>query len=567
MRTDTRNLLICCGLVLLTVAAAGPVLEMGLIDDFSYAYTARELAATGRLRYYGTAPMLGVQVWFAALVIRLIGFSFTALRLTTALMAVGCAILLYRIGRTVGLKPAFACLATLTVVLSPVFVPLAVSFMTDVPALFFLLLCFFCGSRALASSGALGCAVWLCAAAISGVAGGTVRQVIWGAPLSVIPVIGWIRRADRRIAASAALLFIASAAAVAGCLIWLSRQPYLEGNRLPNGIGEMLAVFRHLQIFTSLIRTGLLFLLPVLMVFFAGWWKRWPSGIAWACAGVAALLGFAPLVFGDQNFPFGDIVTATGILQEGVDAIGTKAVILAPGTLAFLSFMTLAACAAGIVALVHGRSGADAKVERSRAVQMLLMSAPFHLGYLLVLLYRAHFARTFDRYLLPLLPAAALMLLWLYQQRIRDRVPLGAWLAAAAFGLFGVATTHDYIAAARARLAAASALTSAGVPRTSITAGLEYDGWTQIENGGYLNSPFIRSPANAYKTRADDNFPPGLWYDLWPITPSITPEYFVVYSRQPMLVDTGFPPITYRAWLPFSIRSVFIQRLAKGPNS
>ncbi|HEX7798263.1 MAG TPA: glycosyltransferase family 39 protein [Vicinamibacterales bacterium] len=560
MRSDTRNLLICCGLVLLTVAAAGPVLEMGLIDDFSYTYTARELAATGRLRYYGTGPMLGAQVWFAALVIRLFGFSFTAVRLTTAFFAVGCAILIYRIGRTVGLKPAFACLATLTVVLSPLFVPLAVSFMTDVPALFFLLLCFFCGSRALASSDTLGCAAWLTAAGISGVAGGTVRQVIWGAPLSVIPMIGWIRRADKRIAVSAGLLFIASAAAVAGCLIWLSRQPYLEGNRLPNGIGEVLAIFRNVQTFASLIRTGLLFLLPVLMVFFAGWWKRWPSGIAWICAGVAAVLGIVPLVFGDRNFPFGDIVTVTGILQEGVDAIGTKVVILAPRTLAFLSFMTLAASAAGIVALAHGRSKGDAEVDRSRAVQMLLMSAPFHLGYLFILLYRAHFARTFDRYLLPLLPAAALMLLWLYQQRIRDRVPLIGWLAAAAFGLYGVATTHDYLAAARARLAAASALTSAGVPRTSITAGLEYDGWTQIESGGYLNSPFIRFPANAYMRRADDSYPPGLWYDLWPFTPTITPEYFVVYSRQPMLVDTEYPPITYRAWLPFSIRSVYLQR-------
>ena len=330
---------------------------------------------------------------------------------------------------------------------------------------------------------------------------------------------------------------------------------------MPNGIGEVLEVFRHMQSFASLIRTGLLFLLPVLIVFFAGWWRRWPSGIAWSCAGVAAVLGIAPVVFGRQNFPFGDIVTATGILQEGVDAIGTKVVILAPGTLTFLWFMTLAASVAAMVALAYGRSEGGAEVERSRAVQTALMSAPFHLGYLLVLLYRGHFARTLDRYLLPLLPAAALMLLWLYQQRIRDRVPRIAWLVAAVFGLYGVATTHDYLAAGRARLAAASVLTAAGVPRTSITAGLEYDGWTQIETGGYLNSPFIRSPANAYKARAEDTYPPGLWYDLWPFTPSITPEYFVVYSRQPMLVDTEFPPITYRAWLPFSIRSVYLQRL------
>jgi len=78
-----------------------------------------------------------------------------------------------------------------------------------------------------------------------------------------------------------------------------------------------------------------------------------------------------------------------------------------------------------------------------------------------------------------------------------------------------------------------------------------------------LNSPFIRSPANAYKPRADDSYPPGVWYDLWPFTPSITPEYFVVYSRQPELTDAGYPPVAYRAWLPFSIRSVYLQRFVR----
>src|SRR3954447_21976857 len=148
MKTDRQNLALCALLVLVSIAATVPVLEMGLNDDWSYTYIARDLAATGRLHYYGWASaMVGFQAWFAALVIRAFGFSFTAVRLTTAVFAVGCSTLLFTIGRLIGLNRSFATLATLSVVLSPLFIPLASSFMTDVPALFFVLLCFYSGMR------------------------------------------------------------------------------------------------------------------------------------------------------------------------------------------------------------------------------------------------------------------------------------------------------------------------------------------------------------------------------------------------------------------------------------
>src|SRR5262245_24165973 len=124
MKTDRQHLLLCGVLVCVSIAATGPVLEMGLNDDWSYAYTARELAETGRLQYHGWASaMLGVQAWFAALVIRALGFSFTTVRLTTSVFAVGCALLLYSLSRVAGLNRSFAGFCALALGLSPLFIP------------------------------------------------------------------------------------------------------------------------------------------------------------------------------------------------------------------------------------------------------------------------------------------------------------------------------------------------------------------------------------------------------------------------------------------------------------
>src|SRR4029079_12810774 len=420
--------------------------------------------------------------------IRALGFSFTIVRLTTAVFAAGCALLLYKLGRVTGLNSAFASFGTLAVVISPLAVPLTASYMTDVPSLFFLLACFYCGARALQTANTRDCILWLSAAAASGVLGGTVRQVIWGAPLSVIPMVAWFRRDDRHIAAGGVVLFAASAATVAVCLRWLWRQPFFEWDPSPHSFREFLSVFSESVRLLVLMRTGLLLVLPVLALYFFGWERvqRWRIVIPGLLM-VVVVWAIEQVKFHGHGFLYGNLVTRFGVLDEGTEAIGSKPVLLSPGLLAALSLVMLAAATACLVALLLHRSNDAPSAQLTiSAPRIWLLGVPFTAGYLVILLYRARFGDLFDRYLLLLLPAVNLPLLWLYQQRIRDRVPLTGWLLVGLFGAYGVASTHDYIAAARARLTAASLLTAAGVPRTRITAGVEYDGWTQIEAQGYV---------------------------------------------------------------------------------
>jgi hypothetical protein len=399
--------------------------------------------------------------------------------------------------------------------------------------------------------------------AVSGFLGGTVRQVVWGVPLTTIPVIAWIRRDDKRVVSAGVLLSATVAAAVAISLFWLSRQAFFEWEPAPQGVDDLASVLQGLRRFAALIRTCLLLMLPVLIVYFFGWWRqrRWriviPGALVFGTAWIIVQFGFR-----GAGFPFGNLVTQEGVLRQGTEAIGSKPVILSGPLLAVLSFMTLAAATTCVVALLHSAVGARASSPSRQSMRrVVVLCAPFCAAYAAILLYRTMSGDVFDRYVLILLPVVNLPLLWLYQQRIRDKVPLAAWLMVGVFGVYGVATSHDYISSARARLAAASAVMADGAPRTSITAGMEFDGWTEIEAAGHVNSFLISTWSSTPPSRPYRERPGGVWFRFWGLTPSVDPKYFVVYSRQPGLTDTAYPPVSYSVWLPPATRSVYTQTI------
>ena len=75
--------LLCGVAVVVAICAARPYAEMGFIDDWSYIKTAFEYARTGHFVYNGWATaMLGWQIPWGALFLKLFGYSFTAARLS-----------------------------------------------------------------------------------------------------------------------------------------------------------------------------------------------------------------------------------------------------------------------------------------------------------------------------------------------------------------------------------------------------------------------------------------------------------------------------------------------------
>jgi hypothetical protein len=318
----------------------------------------------------------------------------------------------------------------------------------------------------------------------------------------------------------------------------------------------------------QLIVTGLLFALPAASILLAGWRKalRAPSSLALGLA-FTILVGTLLWWFGDDLL-LGNIVTANGMLYSGTEALGSRPEILTAtvcGVLKFVLAVTGTVTAATLFENLRSRrweTAPDSHPAVDRDAPSLRPFAfvflPPCLAYAAAVFYRGIL---FDRYLLLLLPALIIPLLRHCQRKVRDAVPAAAWMVAGLFALYGIATTHDYLAAGRARLQAASALTAAGIPRTSITAGLEYDGWTELEHSGHIaDADFPDEDAeDSGAPQPGRRYPvsPPFWF--WAKTPSIDPVYIVAYSRLPELRDAAFAPVGYRAWLPPFHRQVFTQ--------
>lgn len=569
-RNEWRCAALCALIVVLAVALADPRLETGLYDDWAYARTVQVLAATGHLRYFGASnPLLGVQAFWGALWVWLFGFSFTALRLATLPFAAGCGLLLYALGRRAGLVPVLSTFGALVIVLCPVFVPLAASFMTDVYGFFFLLACIYGCVRAVADAEAISFgerAAWLTFGAAMGFLGGSARQAVWLAPLVLLPwcaLVALFSRRDgdsrangARLAAAAGVLWAVVAGAVFACLRWYAAQPYSLPDSPLAGLADVVrrAPFLPADLF-AFVLTALLLSLPVFAATVRSWGEagRRAGVIVWAVALLVCLGG--PFVrFGDRAFaPWArNFVTRWGISLPNETLIGARAQTLPFAAWAVLSVAVYALLATLLITAGIALWERRGKVKGPHRAPTLTVCSAFVLFaavYLPPLAPRAAQGNVFDRYLLLVLPAVTMPVLLFHQKRSGPTLPRGAWGILAVFGAYSVAATHDYLAMSRARLQAASVLIAAGVPRTQIVAGVEFDGWTQIEANGYVNDPRIVVPPGAYHPPAAEGTGRADLFWFMPWTPAITPRYVVALSPSQSLLPSPFAPVRYARWL------------------
>ena len=545
----------CALLVLLCALASRPALEMGLDDDFSYIRTAKALADTGHVVYNGWATaMLGWQLYLGALFIKLFGFSFTVARAPIVLVGMATAALLQRLFVRVGLTEWNATWATLTLSLSPLMLPLTVSFMTDVPGLFVILVCFYGCLRAVQAQSDQATVRWLIFAALSNAVGGTVRQIAWLGVLVMVPCTAWVIRRRRGALLAGTALCALSAVFIGACMYWFKRQPYSVSEPLFAGI--------HFR--SHKYQAILLFLLPVLIAFVARYpirekWARIQAAAVVLAIGVVAVLWVAlwPREFhiGSQFLmaPFADgEVTAKGFELGGFSGerpdVLSMPIRLALSILtysAFLAFLLSLANASRFAKLPNAELPKGGLGEEISNQTLLTVLGPFTAAYLMLMVTRA---AVFERYFLPLLFVLLVFLLRFYQTRIATRLPALTCVFVMVFGVYGVMALHDVLAASRAALEAADELRTAGIPRTEIRAGFQYDAWTQIEQTGYL------LPKQPWHT------PPECvsWWDKY--TPAIHGRYQLSYSPS-CFPESEFSPVEYRTWLAPHQQKIYILRL------
>jgi hypothetical protein len=561
-RANHRAAIFCTLLLAVCTLVSYPFAEIGGNDDFAYVRSAKALADTGHIVYFGwSSAMLGWQLALGALFIKLFGASFATTRASILLVALVTAFVLQRTFVRFGLSESNSTFATLTLVLSPLFIPLSFSFMSDIPGLLAIALCLYLCLRAIDSPVPSHATAWLLAATISNAILGTARQTGWLGLLVIVPSAFWLLRRRLR---STVLLVCVWALCVEftfACLHWFSRQMYTT----VEGTGGMGLDSDHLSgVLLAALRVPLvtaLLLSPILIAFALAFLKQKTRAVYLSVA--AAIIFFAYLWLRPHSYwvesvlapalsGVGDYVTPLGILE--LPDIGNRPLTLNFAVRSVITVISYFAAFAFVVLLItRSRNATNRQDQPTRLSwqQLLVLLGPFTLSYCAFLGIRTFAGVMLDRYLLPLLMVLALVAVRFYQERISPRLPLVSFAVLFLFAAFGVAGTHDMFALNRARIAAIAQLRAAGLPRTAFYGGFAYDGWTQIDSQGYIDAESIRVPNGIrHLSRERSKFSP-CGYSFARYYPAIRAQYALSYDnfscRNP---DTSFAPVPYHLWLP-----------------
>jgi hypothetical protein len=566
---------VCVLTVLLCMLASKPHAEIGMNDDWSYIFSAKRLAETGHILYNGWATaILGAQLYFGALFIHIFGFSFTTVRSSTMCLALLSAYLCHALMTRCGIRSWIAIFGTLTLMLSPLYLGLSTTFMSDSSAMFFVLLFFHACVRCDHAESRQAALIWLVVAVAAGLAGGSIRQIVFLCNLVALPGLLWHLRKRHRLVFPGIILWGISIAAIFAMIHWFNRQPYVSVEtlyHLPKHRDEIQGL---LLLITKSCGTVLLFMSPVLFLVALQFPRRGRRGwiaIPLLIAIVVGVDAVSKLHGGEwwSQWLLGNYVTVYGRIPQWF-MLGPESPLMGWGGAMTAVAMFVVTSTVFAVAAMGCTYRQTPGVSFSVLDDALCWTGvPFVAGYLLLVFTRS---TVYDRYFLPILFLAILFALRWLERHVGSGAFMHrySWLGAvplALVALYGVANTHDMFAAARARLAAIEEVRAAGVPRIQIRDGFEFDGWTQAEISGYVNEPRIR-PASAYiplqepKALQELRPPAGgtkpCHSFFFTYAPEIHARYVLQNVRDYCFTTTNFAPVSYKNWLPPYDNTIYI---------
>ena len=559
--------LFCAFAVLICELISRPFAEMGISDDVPYILMARTLATTGHVVYNGwAAPMLTWQLYLAATLIKLFGFSFTTVRMSTVLVAVALAFVLQRTLVLANITERNATIGTLALVLSPLYLVLSVTFMSDITGLFAIVICLYGCLRALQSSTSRAVVGWLCFAVLTNALCGTSRQIAWLGILVMVPSTLWLLRAQRRVLVAGAAAILTGVVFIFACLHWLKHQPYSVPEHI---IPPSFPIAHTVSQLTALFLDVPFLLLPVFAIFLPCIRKRRPLLIAALCILFFGFLflaiypshlrGYVSGLIEPTMRGGGDWVSIHGI-HEGHNLHGTPPIFLNWEVQALLTIASLGGLIGFILSLLHTRKSLHHAFVSTRTSwkQLGTLLVPFTIAYTLLLIPRAT-SFIYDRYLLPLLIVALICLIRYYQEQVHLRLPLTEILLVAAMAIYGIAVTHNQFSLYRARVALAAELRANGIPDTSVDNGFEYNFGVELQHASHINLEAIAVPAGAYVPTPP--LPPGtcpmFWHDE---TPHIHPLFGVAFDPNACYGLAPFAPTHYSRWLAASPGTLYVVR-------
>jgi len=560
--------------VLVFIAAAALCRPWGnypLNDDWQYARTAKTFAATGRIVVdTPVAPALVGQTLLAAPILRLFGFSHTALRLLTLGLAALGLWCVDRLLRHAGSRAGVRLAALVVLAFNPLFFYLGATFMNEiyghVPALLAAVLWFAGRRRARPDGPAVGAGAALLAGALMGAAFWTRQSgVVWFAALAVsalLPIV--LEKEWHRLRRSLPPLF--AGAALCGLMVAL----YFPWTRATGNVRPQftvplaaLATFDgRAWVTQTIVFVAYLsvFLAPLLLLVRVR--RPWGRQAVWAgCLLLASWLGSLFLAAppgGDlsglatlrPSFPYlGNVLYDSGlgpVLLISWAGLSDRPRL--PGLFAAVHLVSI--LAVGLWGLLIPRLGAFDRRGRPQAFEVFLFGA-FGAVLSLALMIQAFRMEFIDRYHLPGVLGGVLALGAFLGFDAASETPAvrlrGRWPAAVlglALSVFTVAALHDYFRWNDARWALVRGYLAGGGSPMRLYGGYEVSGWLNYDAYSRPERPSDGGPAYHCNVPVPDCVD-----DTWCIAMTRPPlEYRAVRSIQPRywLTPGRWPVTLYR---------------------
>lgn len=567
LRTLRLPALFCAFAVLLCELISRPYAAMGICDDPAYIFSAHTLAMTGHIVYVGAAAaMLGAQLYIGAAFIKLFGFSFTVVRLGTLLVAMATAFLTHRTMVRSGISERNATIGTLTLAVSPLFLVLSMTFMSDMYGLFAVVICMYCCLRALQSASTDRTVAWLFAAVATNAIFGTARQIAWLGLLVMVPCTLWLLRRQPRALVLGASFTVAGAVFVFVTMRWFHMQPYALG--LPTGANHKPLAHTLSELIHTFLDAPFL-LLPIMAMFLPQVRKNRPrTNIVISVIASAYILLAFHWRHSHPDFLIeptqGDWVTVVGGFQNLTNN-GLPQRFLPPGLQILLTVISVGGLVCLAASLV--RPSCPPSAPKSCTIpgrQLWILLGPFTLANMVLLVPSAANA-LFDRYLPILLVVFAICLVRYYQECIQQRMPISSVLLVTAMAVYGIVINHNMFSFYNARVQMAAEIRAAGVPDTSVDNGWEYNFQVELQHATHINDPGIVTPKDAYSPAPP--LPPGTCpANSLDHTPHIRPIYGVSYSPDACYGPAPFAPVHYSRWLARSPGTLYVVRYLPSPR-
>lgn len=481
-------------------------------DAWSYLETLFTWTRTGRWSFndWGSMTLLG-HIMVAAPVVAVFGERIAAIDVFVAIVGVAGLMGVVGVGRRLGLSSWHALLAALTLAASPLWGPLATTYMTDVPAFAVQTLALWAAARAFARRPAS--TPWLVASVALGVLAFAIRQyaVVTLLAVLVAALVGGSTRDHHRARPAAVALTAAATVVSLALLVWWSRVPdrLVLYPKVPNSA----SIRRALASAGGYLRLAGVVTVPVLalvdpVALARRAWRR-DRGLTMVVATIAAT-GLVGSYLLDAAAPFvGNYFDRRGTL--GDDIIRGRRPLVMPSGL--FDLLVVVGSLAAIVLLVATVPWLAEQRDRWRDGRLavgdpVVLAIGLSVVGAAVALEAAILLRLpiFDRYALPVLPLVALLVLRSECAKSAEPVVTSAVAAAGrravarslvalgVLGALGAVYTGESASFDAARWQLATAVVAQGWSAADIEAGYEWGGFVRGVAPPYLpaDTPAIR---------------------------------------------------------------------------